>query len=152
MNKNDFPLEKGQVIKNYKKLCEIIGVEEKDGNGKIAQMKELKRYCTFHTQGQKYIIDEVYDIPKGKNDGRVNNGGHVAHTIYEDLMDNLILDLLSEEQIESLSFHELFQDIIPLFTQEYSDLQKEGYEYYSIRKEMSKGLVLTYSQKTKRNS
>lgn len=149
MNKNNFPLKEGQEIKNYKKLCEIFGVEAKGGNGKIAHKKELQRYCTFHTQGQKYIIDEVYETPKEKDDGRVNNGGHIAHTIYEDLMDNLILDLLSKEQIDSLSFHELFQDIIPLFKQEYSVLQKEGYEYYAKRNGMSKGLVLTYSQKLK---
>ena len=63
-------LKEGMVVKNYKKLCKLLEIEVKSGNTKISQMKELETFCSFHRNGQKIIIDKIYDNPIPKEDGR----------------------------------------------------------------------------------
>lgn len=63
-------LNVGQVIKNYKELCVVLGERIKTGNGKIAQLKEIERYIKYHKDGNKFVIDEIYDKAKDKEDGR----------------------------------------------------------------------------------
>ena len=65
-------LQKGQVIKNYKELCEIMSWKVSAGKQKQIQLKDLERYCIFHKEGHKFIIDEVYSSPKEKIDNRKN--------------------------------------------------------------------------------
>lgn len=60
-------LYSGQVIKNYKELCKLLNIKVKTGNSKKAQITELKRFCSFTKEGQKIIINEVYDIPLPEN-------------------------------------------------------------------------------------
>lgn len=67
-------LESNQVYKNYKELCGALNEKEKGGKSKKLQLKEWERYFSFHKEGQKIIIDEVYENPKEKIDGRKNNG------------------------------------------------------------------------------
>ena len=59
-------LHEGQVFKNYKELCAALGLEVVGGNQKKSQIKDIKRYCSFSRDGYKYIIDEIYDVPKPK--------------------------------------------------------------------------------------
>lgn len=70
-------LHEGQVVKNYKSLCEILNVEaRKSGsNSHKAQLKDFNRYFEFEKQGHKYIIKNIYDKPKDKIDNRSNNIG-----------------------------------------------------------------------------
>ena len=70
MNINN--LYKGQIIKNYKELCSLIDEKPKTSNSKEAQLKELKRFINYHNEGHKFIIDEVYESPKAKEDKRIN--------------------------------------------------------------------------------
>lgn len=65
----------GRVFKNYKIICEWLGVKPTKGKGRQYHIREFERYCKYHTEGQKYIIDEVYKKPLPKVDGRVNNKG-----------------------------------------------------------------------------
>jgi hypothetical protein len=61
-------------LKNYKTLCEILNEKIKTGNGKLAQIKEWNRYFKHHKEGNKIIIDLVYDEPLEKEDDRkINN-------------------------------------------------------------------------------
>ena len=64
------------VYKNYKAICEVMGWTVKSGKSKQLQLKDFERYCKYHKEGQKFIIDEVYEEPKEKIDNRANNGGH----------------------------------------------------------------------------
>ena len=57
-------LKKGQIFKNWKEVCEFLNWEIKTGNSKIAQIKQLESLCEYHTEGRKYMIDEVFDIQK----------------------------------------------------------------------------------------
>ena len=61
--------------KNYKAMCEENGLEVKAGKSKQLQMKEIERLYDFHKEGNKIVIDEKYDVPEEKVDGRKNNGG-----------------------------------------------------------------------------
>ena len=64
-------LYEGQIIKNYRELCRLIGEKVADGgHSKMCQMREFERYVKYHKEGNKLIIDEIYDEPKEKIDGR----------------------------------------------------------------------------------
>ena len=67
----------GQIIKNAKELGYILGKEVKEKvqtKTKNRWLKELDTYSTWHKEGQKIIIDEVFTEQKEKVDGRKNNG------------------------------------------------------------------------------
>ena len=53
----------GDVIKNYKLLCEIVEEECKAGQSKVCQLNNFERYFTWERKGQKYIITNIYDEP-----------------------------------------------------------------------------------------
>lgn len=59
-------LEEGQIFKNYKAVCEWLEVNPAEGNSKKAHITEFERYCKYHKEGQKFVIDEVYNIPLDK--------------------------------------------------------------------------------------
>ncbi|WP_415331721.1 GIY-YIG nuclease family protein [Clostridium perfringens] len=54
-------LKEGQVFKNYKELCGFLGWEITNGNSKKKQMDTLSTMCEWHKEGNKIIIDEVYE-------------------------------------------------------------------------------------------
>jgi len=66
--------DKGE-FKNQKDLCNYLGWEYTKGKGQKSLYKELDRYCTYHKQGNKIIIDFVRPEPLPKVDGRANNKG-----------------------------------------------------------------------------
>ena len=55
-------LEVGEY-KNYKAICEAMGWEITSGNSKKKQMKELERCCKYHKEGNKFVIEEIYETP-----------------------------------------------------------------------------------------
>lgn len=63
-------LHEGMVIKNYKELCKLLGIKEQGGSSKKIQFKELDRYCSYHKDGHKIIIDKIYNEIKDKVDKR----------------------------------------------------------------------------------
>ena len=102
MNINN--LYKGLVIKNYKELCDLIDEKPKTSNSKEAQLKELKRFISYHNEGHKFIIDEIYEIPQRKEDRRTNG-------LYIDDVQAMIINLLlnSKENKVLLSYGKLFK-------------------------------------------
>lgn len=97
----------GQVIKNYKGMCNLLEEKELSSNSKIAQLKEWSRYFSFEKDGQKFIITEIYDIPLVKNDDRAKGN----NTIYVDYIEILLMHYLShkEEYTDTFSTKELYQ-------------------------------------------
>ena len=85
-------LKKGQTFKNYKELCGFMGWKQTRGNYMKARLKELETLCKYHKEGNKFIIDEVYDKPLEKVDNRVNNG---TNSIYANDIEKLIIDMCS---------------------------------------------------------
>lgn len=86
-------LEIGKTFKNYKELCVELDMEIKNStNSKNAQLKELARYCDFSKIGHKIKIEKIHDFPKEKVDNR--GGSH--NSIYGDIVQLLITDLLAQ--------------------------------------------------------
>lgn len=71
-------LYKGQVVKNYKELCKLLDIKEASGESKVSQFRELDTVVAYHKEGHKIVIDEIYDKPKPKKDGRVTS----SYSIY----------------------------------------------------------------------
>lgn len=89
-------LYNGQIFKNYKALCKELEIPVKSSsNSKDAQFKELECFCKFHKDGHKFVIDEVYEEPKEKLDGRGKSEGS-KRSIYGNLIQLLITDLLAQ--------------------------------------------------------
>ena len=125
-------LHEGQVFKNYKELCAALDIKPAGGNQKISQIKEIKRYCSFSRDGYKYIVDEIYDVPKPKEGGKESE--------YKE-MKNLILRLLLLSKQESnraiFSIPEMLQGIA-VVNCNYKDgrrHQKELGKYLDIKTE-----------------
>ena len=77
-------LTKGQVFKNWNKVCDWFGWENARGNYKRARLKELESLCQYHKKGNKIIIDEVYDYPKPIEDKRKMTNKQYTVPFYED--------------------------------------------------------------------
>lgn len=115
----------GDTFKNYKVLCEALGEKTKTGNAKKSQINEWERYFLYSKQGNKFIINEIYDKPKPKNDLR-SEGNNVS--IYMEDIENLILDLLGQERNKGklfLSRNMLLKEL---------KMINENYTYYRNRK------------------
>lgn len=88
-------LKEGQVIKNYKELCEILNWKTTGGTYKKARLKELERYCSYHKEGNKIIIDEIYKDVKEKVDMRGKQDNNTPSYV-EDIKLNIIGELLTK--------------------------------------------------------
>ena len=56
-------INEGQIFKNYKKLCEYLEEQVKTGKSTQLQLKDWSRYFTWHNEGNKFVIDKVFDEP-----------------------------------------------------------------------------------------
>ncbi|MGM0964797.1 hypothetical protein [Bacillus sp. NMCN1] len=84
-------LKPGVIFKNHKDFCERMGLAFKNStNSRKAQLKELARYCIFEKQGHSIIIKKCFvtPVPKAK---LANN------SVYNELIEWLVLDILSQE-------------------------------------------------------
>lgn len=63
-------LSPGLKVSNYKELCRLLEEPVKAGNSKVAQFKEFDRYFSYEKQGNAFLIKEVFDVPKNKDDSR----------------------------------------------------------------------------------
>jgi len=100
------------TIKNYKELCAILKIKVMAGDSKKAQIKELERYLRYHKEGNKFIIDEIYDEILPKIDHRKDGNNVTEYTKY---IENLILDLLVQEGNNNQGFGRVFLSKNQLF-------------------------------------
>lgn len=54
-------VSEGQVFKNYKELCAYMGEEVKGGTEKMSQLRRWGCLFSWHKEGYKIIIDEVFE-------------------------------------------------------------------------------------------
>lgn len=52
-------LHPGMIVKNYKELCKILGIEPKAGDSKKKQLNEINEYITYRKSGYSFIIESV---------------------------------------------------------------------------------------------
>lgn len=101
-------LEQGQILKNYKELCEVLEIKVNTGKSKILQLKELERFVSYSKQGNKFIINEIYATPKEKIDNRKDNGRNPnsrgQNSVYSKEINKNILDLLAKNQNDTVDY------------------------------------------------
>lgn len=86
-------LVNGQIVKNYREMCKLLGEEiKKGGKSKILQLKDWERYFSFKREKQKFIIVTVYKEPKPKIDKRQN--GNNNNNIYGEIVQKLLMNML----------------------------------------------------------
>jgi hypothetical protein len=90
-------LHPGDIIKNYKELCNILHDEPKTSDSKKAQENEWQRYIKWERKGHKYIIVEIYNKPLEKNDKRSLGN----KSIYVQHIELLLLNYLSKQKDQS---------------------------------------------------
>ena len=124
----------GQEFKNYKELCAYLGEQEKGGKSKDLQIKDWERYFSFEKQGHKFIITDVYDIPKEKvrKQRKVEDKPRKKYKTENYTSNNIknikpMIELLSE-LLGSCEYNEVFNsytswycDVLSLFDRKTSD-------------------------------
>lgn len=68
-----------KTYKNYKAICEVMGWKIATGNTKISQLKQLECLCKYHKEGNKFIIEKIYDDPLDKIDNRGKKAEYGEH-------------------------------------------------------------------------
>ena len=61
-----------KTYKNYKEVCKAMGWKTTGGNIKKKNLQVLDSLCKYHKEGNKFIIEEIYDKPKEIIDKRKN--------------------------------------------------------------------------------
>lgn len=95
-------LKVGMVIKNYKELCKLLEIPVKAGDSKKSQIKALEQCCKYHKEGQKFIVDEVYEnvtpviYEKGKNPNSHGNN-HIGQPVFKNDLEIIITDIIATE-------------------------------------------------------
>lgn len=138
-------LKAGQVLKNYKDLCNKLDIKIKKGNSKILQLKEINQYYEMERQGHKYIVKRAYSTPLPKVDGRINNGGN--NTKYEDLLDRLIINKLIDHDGYIEESYTQFINLLMITGNGYNQIYHMGYAKFALANNIPKGLVMVYQQK-----
>lgn len=89
-------VSEGQVFKNYKELCELLGEKTTTGTAKQAQLHRWSGLFSWHKEGHKIVIDEVYE--KGRMlKSYTGNGKHVK--IFEPYVRSRILNIDPDEYL-----------------------------------------------------
>lgn len=110
-------LKTGQIFKNYKELCEFMGWKITTGKSKIAQMKELDTLCKWHKEGNKIVIDEVFEKQLIKKDNRRDKA------IYVNPIKGILFYSLKNFKGELYFSVNKFIEILEIFNKRYFDLQ-----------------------------
>lgn len=95
-------IEEGQIVKNYRQLCDLLGEERTTGNAKKAQMANWERFFSItKIKGtQKMRIDEIYIEPLERVDGRAKGG----RSIYVRSVEVVLLNYLSQQKGYTATF------------------------------------------------
>lgn len=89
---NTSQLHIGMVVSNYRKLCELLGEEIKEGNSRKSQIANWKRNFDWARDGNRYIILDIYEHPLPREDGRRDGN----RAIYVRLVETVLAYYLSK--------------------------------------------------------
>ena len=118
-------LKQGMEFKNYKALCEFLGIKVKTGEAKQIQLAELGRYVEFHKVGNKIIVDEVLNMPIEKIDKRKDKNKKSNNAMYSDDIQALIIHLLAsaEDKEINLPINQMLR-VLNMININYSDARR----------------------------
>lgn len=114
----------GMILKNYRELCEVLGVEVKTGGARQNQLKWFEDYFTYIKEGNKFIITEVHDkeVQPMPQRGGANNTYEYTQNI-----EKLLLDILAQNQNNGkifLSKNKLF-NLLEMVNTNYIDCNRK---------------------------
>ncbi|BDU82075.1 hypothetical protein SNUCP2_17440 [Clostridium perfringens A] len=95
------------VIKNYKELCSLLEIKVMSGKSKKIQLEDLERFCEYHKEGNKFVIDEIFETPLPKVDGRINGNNNVYVEEIGDILVEYISNNKKADNKVLLSFSKL---------------------------------------------
>ncbi len=106
-------LTPGLELKNYNELCSVLEISNEGGNTKKANLKSIERFCSLEKQGHKYIVKEIYDTPKEKNDKRVKGNRAIYTAMIETILLSVFIEKSKSKDSPSLSFtkRELWEEL-----------------------------------------
>lgn len=110
--------------KNWKEVCQEKGWKTIRGDYKEARKKELKEECEFHTEGQKIIVDEVYEVKKMVTRGKGSNVDYVR------IIKLFVMDKLASSDKEkiALSRSRLLSEL-DIVNFNYNECMKHPYKF-----------------------
>lgn len=88
-------IKEGLTVNNYKAMCGLLNESVKGGSAKKAQLSEWERFFKWNKNGNKFIIIEIYDIPKEKT---IAHGGNRNVVEYLPNIEKLLFDLLASKK------------------------------------------------------
>lgn len=140
----------GQVVPNYKKLCELLEVEPKTGKSRQLQEKDFLRYFDYEKikYSNEYMILDIYDKPIKKNEQAKNS--LYCNALKLIIMYELSKELSEQKAKEYLIFND--DDIVYSIKTTYNSLIKK-LELLSIffDKDITDFLVDKYSALTEQD-
>ena len=117
-------LKKGMELKNYKELCKVLEIKQTTGKAKESQLKELARFCEYKKEGQKFIIEKVYKVPKDKEDKRMDRKTQT-------IMGNMLVEIIcTYAKDDALGVH-----FSKNFLYKVCEMHNEEYECYRYKQE-----------------
>lgn len=126
-------ISEGQIFKNYKALCEELGIQVKQGRNKKLQMKDLERFFTHYKDGHSIIVTKVYDTPLPKIEKRgKSEGSRRNNSIYGDYVQLLIADLLVRQEQKHISISRTsLLNVVNMINENYGSCSKRVKELAS---------------------
>lgn len=128
---NTSRLQVGQVVKNYKELCALLGEEVKTGKLKQLQLDNLKRYFDWEKAGQKFIITDIYDTPLPKIDGRSSGNNSKYVKCIELLLLRYLLD--KKDYTATLTKRNWWQ-ILGMINNKYNQIERDKEKREELQK------------------
>lgn len=124
----------GMVVKNYKQMCELLQETITTGMAKKAQIKNWKRYFDFDREGQKFIINEIFDTPYPTYDARKQRD-----SIYVKYIELLLMEYLSKQEGQTASFTKknLYQLLGMVSPKYYNYRYNTGIQYDNLKNDLS---------------
>lgn len=85
MNKNVdvSKIKVGDVFRNYKELCNVLGEKVKNGRSKIYQIQNWERYFSYLKEGISFKILDIFDEPLPLVDGRSKGNNQIMTPLTE---------------------------------------------------------------------
>lgn len=99
-------LRKGQTIKNYRELCVLLEESVKSGASKRSQLKDFERYFSYTKDGNKFIINEIFE--EVKPNFKCSNNSKYIHEIQDILIDYIYKNRNADNEV-ILSFSRMIK-------------------------------------------
>lgn len=97
----ELPFKVGDVFKNYKALCKVLGEKQRTGNARNSQLKRWEEHFLWRKEGHKMIITEIIELKYPTHD---NNQLGKSTKEYSKYLQRIILFLLYTKHKESGDF------------------------------------------------